>query len=283
MVVPAFEVIEPRRESPVVVEIPHAGIHLDPESVAWTIAPVRSVGRDADLYVDALFQDGPEEGATVLVARASRFVIDLNRAETDCDGEAVEGGGATSHPRGLIWRLTTDGDPVIPRRLPRRELVRRLERVYRPYHAALADLLDRKKARFGVAVLLCAHSMPSVARRGYSDAATPRADIVPGTRGRTTAAGVVIDEVEQHFRERGLSVRHDEPYKGGYSTAHYGRPDRGVHAVQIEIARRLYMDEQSLEVDPRGFAAVRELGRSLVARLASLELLERLQKLGPNP
>jgi N-formylglutamate amidohydrolase len=282
---PAFEVIEPRREeSPVVVEVPHAGLHLDPEALAWTIAPARSIGRDADLYVDALFQDAPDHGATLLVAQMSRFVIDLNRSETDCDAEAVAGAGATPWPRGLIWRLTTDGDPVLLGRIPQRELARRLEQVYRPYHAALAGLLARKRARFGAAILLCAHSMPSVARRGHSDAATPRADIVPGSRGRTTASGLVIDELDRHCRTHGFSVRHDDPYKGGFTTAHYGQPDRGVHAVQIEIARRLYMDEHSLGLDPRGFAAVRELGRALVARLSSADLLGRLrQSSAPNP
>jgi N-formylglutamate amidohydrolase len=118
-----------------------------------------------------------------------------------------------------------------------------------------------------------------VGRRGHADAAAPRADIVPGTRGRTSAAGVVIDEVDRHCRAQGFSVRHDDPYKGGFSTAHYGRPERDVHAVQIEIARRLYMDEQSLGMHPQGFAAVRELGRTLVGRLGSADLLERLRRL----
>lgn len=290
-VVPAFDifdVVEPRgAESPVVVEVPHAGLHLDPESLAWTVAPARSVGRDADLYVDALFQDAPAEGATLLAARLSRFVVDLNRSEADCDAEAVEGGGPTPWPRGLIWRLTTDGDPILAGRLPRRELQRRLDLVYRPYHAALSALLARKRERFGVAVLLCAHSMPSTARGpegpapGRPTAAPtliPCADIVPGTRGRTTAAAAVIDAVDRHCRAHGLSVRHDDPYRGGFSTAYYGQPGQAVHAVQIEIARRLYMDEQSLGMNARGFAAVRELGRTLVARLSSAELIERLRK-----
>ena len=111
----------------------------------------------------------------------------------------------------------------------------------------------------------------------------PRADIVPGTQGRTTAAGAVIDEVDRHCRAHGFSVRHDDPYRGGFSTAHYGRPDRATHAVQIEIARRLYMDEQSLGMDTRGFAAVREFGRTLVARLCSAELLGHLRKSARAP
>src|SRR5689334_3002733 len=106
-----FEVVEPSSgESPVIVEVPHAGLSLDAETLAWTVAPAASVARDADLYVDALFADAPAEGATLLVARASRYVVDLNRSESDCDREAVEGGGKDPWPRGLIWRLTTEGD-----------------------------------------------------------------------------------------------------------------------------------------------------------------------------
>jgi N-formylglutamate deformylase len=273
LVFSGFEVVDPRgAESPVLVEVPHAGVHVDPESLAWTVAPARSIGRDADLYVDALFQDAPAEGATLLVARMSRFVVDLNRSEVDCDGEAVEGGGRTPCPRGLIWRLTTDGEPILGARLPRSELARRLNRFYRPYHQTLAGILSRKRERFGFAILLCAHSMPSQTRRGHADAHLGRADIVPGTRGRTTAAGDVIDLVDRHVRSYGYSIRHDDPYKGGFSTAHYGQPEQSIHAVQIEIARRLYMDEHSLALDGQGFSVVRDFGRTLVGKLASADL-----------
>lgn len=275
-----FEVVEPRAgESPLVVEVPHAGLFLDPEALAYTVAPARSIARDADLHVDELFRDAPSEGATLLYARVSRLVVDLNRAETDVDGDAVEGGGRAPSPRGLVWRLTTDNEPVLAGRLPRRELERRLDTIYRPYHRALQALLDRKLARFGFAVLLCAHSMPSLPRPPAIGAHVPeaprgpafRADLVPGTRGRTSAAGVVIDRVDAHGRSFGWSIRHDDPYRGGFSTASYGKPGRGVHAVQIEIARRLYMEETSLRIDPQGFRAVREFARTLAARLAFAE------------
>lgn len=286
-----FEVVAPTAgESPVVVEVPHAGLFLDPESLAYTIAPARSIARDADLHVDELARDTPSEGATLLVARTSRLVVDLNRGEGDVDGETVEGGGRTPFPRGLVWRLTTDGEPVIAQRLPRSELDRRVEAVYRPYHRTLQALLDQKRARFGFAVLLCAHSMPSHPRPPaiggppLPDASRNgpqlRADLVPGTRGRTSAAGVVIDRVDAHGRALGWSVRHDDPYRGGFSTANYGKPGRGIHAVQIEIARRLYMEETSLRIDPQGFRAVREFIRTLAARLAFAEPDAALRHLG---
>jgi N-formylglutamate deformylase len=267
-----FEVIEPKAgESPLVVEVPHAGLWIDPEALAFTIAPARSIARDADLYVDRLFEDAPAEGASLLVARTSRFVVDLNRSEDDYDSEAVEGGAPRASARGLIWRLTTDGDPILLGRLPRAELERRLEQIYRPYHRALEALLARKLARFGFAILLCAHSMPSQGRGASTDHGAFRADLVPGTRGRTSAVGVVIDRVDAHGRARKWTIRHDDPYRGGFSTGHYGRPAHSVHAVQIEIARRRYMDESTLRIDPQGFAAVREFARSLAARLAFAE------------
>ncbi len=274
-----FAIVEPASgESPVVVEVPHAGLTIDPESLAFTVAPARSIARDADLFVDELCQDVPREGATLLFARMSRFVVDLNRGPSDYDAEAVEGGGRAAWPRGLVWRLTTDGDRILTAPIPRAELERRLDAVYGPYHRALAALLQRKVAEFGHVVLICAHSMPSQPRPlppapdgTRQTTQPPRADLVPGTRGRTSAAKVVIDRVDAHASASGFSVRHDDPYRGGFSTAHYGRPARGMHAIQIEIARRLYMDETTLRIDAKGFRAVREFARTLAARLAFAE------------
>jgi len=275
-----FDIAPPEgRETPVIVEVPHAGVYLDPESLAFTIAPARCIARDADLYVDRLFQDAPAEGATLLVARISRYVVDLNRGPSDFDGDAVESGVGRGAPRGLVWRVATDGSPVLGSRLPHSELERRLAYAYRPYHAALTSLLAHKVARFGFAILLCAHSMPEPPRkvglmgmrpqpRAPGDP-SPLADIVPGTRGRTSAAGPLIDLVEAHARDSGYSVRHDDPYKGGFSTTHYGAPARNVHAIQIEIARRLYMDPDSLRTDPHRFESVRCFARTLVNRLAA--------------
>ncbi len=268
---PPYERVEPLgRETPVVVEVPHGGLHIDPETLAFTVAPAFSVARDADLYVDELCADTPAEGASLLVARYSRFVVDLNRAESNVDGEAVEGGGRAPLPRGLIWRLTTDGDPIITRALPRSELERRLNLVYRPYHRTLDEMLAAKQARFGYAVLLCVHSMPSDGRMGHLDPGVRRADLVPGSRGRTSAAAAVIDTVDAIARAQGFEVRHDVPYRGGFATAHYGRPSAGVHAIQVEVARRRYMDEGSFRRDLHGFARVKGLIRSFVGALGAL-------------
>ena len=266
-----FSVTRPSRgETPVVVEVPHAGFSIDLESMAYTIAPLRGVGRDADLFVDRLFEEAPKHGASLLIAHVSRLVVDLNRGPDDVDGLAVEGRDAQNLPRGLIWRTTTEGEPVLARRLPEAELVRRMRALYEPYHATLRSLLDEKIVKFGHAILLCAHSMPSQGRRGHVDVGEGRADIVPGTRGRTTAAPEVIDAVEAAAAEAGFSVKHDDPYKGGFSTGHYGRPAERVHAVQVEIARRLYMQEDELTLT-EGFSRVSQFAMDLTRRLGDVK------------
>jgi N-formylglutamate amidohydrolase len=257
-------------DSPLVVEIPHAGVYVDPASLANMVARAASIARDADLHVDALYAGAAALGAHVLASRVSRYVVDLNRAEQDVDPGAVVGAPRdTRATRGLVWRLTSDGDEVLARPISRAELERRLEWLYRPYHARLADLIAAKRQRFGFAIVLAAHSMPSVGRAGHPDHSRARADVVPGTRGRTSAAGSVIDVVDRVAAAHGLTVAHDDPYKGGFTTQHYGQPRSGVHVVQVEVARRLYMDEATLAVDPPRFARLRRFCDDLVAALAS--------------
>jgi N-formylglutamate deformylase len=280
-----FELLEPTGpESPVVVEIPHAGLDLSGPFLEPLSAPARALGRDADLYVDTLYEDAPAEGATMIVARTSRYVVDLNRAETDVDSEVVEGGRADMRMNhGLVWRTTSDGEPALTRKLKHHELEERLRVVWRPYHRALAAIIARKRERFGVVVVLAAHSMPSVERGQRSgararDSSSPRADscraradVVPGTRGRRSADARFIDAVEAHAAACGWSVRHDDPYAGGFTTQHYGCPADGVHAVQIELARRLYLDEATLRPND-SFPSARAWCRELVARLGRLAL-----------
>jgi N-formylglutamate amidohydrolase len=277
---PAFSVVEPPQgttETPVIVEVPHAGLSIDAQSLATLVAPARSIGRDADLWVDDLYADAPAHGATLIVAHVSRYVVDLNRGETDIDGDVVQGAGAyVRATRGIVWRLTSEGLPVLEAPLPARELERRLDEVYRPYHRALAQLIERKRSRFGHAVIIAGHSMPSVDRltadppRETRETGPPihRADVVPGTRGRTSAAAPFIDAVDAQARLAGFSVAHDDPYAGGFTTTNYGRPAEGVHVVQVELARRLYMDEATLQKH-MGFSRVKSFCMALVGRMGA--------------
>lgn len=270
-----FEFVVPERGNvPVLVEVPHAGLAI-PEIVQGEIdAPRDMILRDADLYVDHLVERAPHHGASLLVSKVSRYVIDLNRAPDDVDAGAVPDFPLprSSQPRGVIWRMTTDGRPVLRRPLSRTELEARLDRFHRPYHRTLHAELERIRERFGFAILVAAHSMPSVGRLTPHDPGVRRADIVPGSRGGTTADPKVIALVEEHFRAAGLSVRHDDPYRGGYSTAHYGRPEWRWHAIQIEVNRALYVDERTSEPREAGVATLRTLFAGLVEKLGALAL-----------
>src|SRR5450432_1949118 len=266
-----FSVHEPRAvRTPVIVEVPHAGLSVDAESMATLIAPAQSLGRDADLFVDDLYADAPDVGATLLVSHVSRYVCDLNRAETDVDPLTVEGGAARSAPHGVIWRVTTDNRPALQRPLPFAELERRLVRIYRPYHQTLQALIAKRVAEFGYAILLCGHSMPSRGREGHIDPGRERADVVPGSRGRTTCAEAILRLVDKNAAAFHFSVAHDEPYRGGFSTAHYGRPRARVHAVQIELARRLYMDELALTKKTHEFNNLKSFCGALTEALGGL-------------
>ena len=262
-----FDIVEPQSgETPVLVEVPHAGLWLDAEAASYNLAPTRCIARDADLYVDELFADSPSLGATFLFTRLSRYVVDLNREADDIDGASVRGAPVRDRPRGVMWRLTSDGLPILREPLPEREYRRRIDCFHAPYHRAIQQILERKRQRFGLALMLCAHSMPSPRRFGPSS--TPRlADLVPGTRGRTSADARFIDRVDRVGKDRGYRVQHDIPYRGGFSTTHYGRPKDGVHAIQLEIARRPYMDEETLGRRDGDFERVRELARDMVSSL----------------
>lgn len=264
--------IRPLRQAAVLVEVPHSGLSI-PEELAIE-APRDGVLRDSDIYVDELYADAPRHGASMLVAHASRYVVDLNRAADDVDLDTVPDHPAPRglQPRGVVWRMTTDGRALMRGPLTYEALEQRLSRFHRPYHGALRNELVRLRARFGHAILIAAHSMPSTGRVLTTGRPVRRADVVPGTRGGSTADRRVIDLVDAHFRAAGLSVRHDDPYRGGYTTGHYGRPREGWHAIQIELNRALYVDETTSERREGDFAALRRVLSELVAKVGELEL-----------
>ncbi|HEY6080121.1 MAG TPA: N-formylglutamate amidohydrolase [Polyangiaceae bacterium] len=268
----SFTLTEARgSEVPVIVEVPHAGLELDAQVLSTLTAPAQSIGRDADLYVDELYADAPDCGATLLTARMSRYVCDLNRSEHDVDRDTVQGATGRASPHGLIWRSTTESRAAIAVPLPRTELERRLQSYYRPYHDKLDELVRARLERHGFVILVSGHSMPSRGRDGHDDPGRERADVVPGTRQRSTAAATVIEAVEQVSARFRLGVAHDDPYRGGHTTIRFGRPSAGIHAIQIELSRKLYMDELTLAKKPNEFRLIRSFCRAIVQELAVLQ------------
>jgi N-formylglutamate amidohydrolase len=273
--VESFKLNLPKSEPvPLLVEVPHAGTFVPEAVLEEVVVHADALLRDADIYVDELYVNAPQHGAALLCANVSRYVVDLNRAQDDFDSATVSNHPTVpfAQPRGVVWRATTDGRPLLRRPLSFGALRKRLDSYYVPYHDALSQTLEALRAQFGYAILLAGHSMPSRGRSLHVDAGARRADVVPGTRGRTTADARIIDLVDAHFRAAGLSVRHDDPYKGGFATTHYGRPDLRVHAIQIELNRALYVDESNFQRRPGDFEKLQALLDGLVAKLGSLDL-----------
>ncbi len=269
---PGFSLLRPTTHPlPILVEVPHAGLSVDPLAMASLHCPVSSLGRDADLFMDLACAPLVQAGALVLISHVSRYVCDLNRAPTAFEPAAAPGGTLSHAPHGLFWLRTTEGHPALRAPLDPAEAKRRLATYYHPYHAALAHTLEQLRAQFGFALLLCAHSMPSPGRGGHPGQAAPLADIVPGSRGGTSAHPSVIAVAERAAQRCGFSLRHDVPYAGGYSTAHYGSPTTGIHALQLEVNRERYMNEATLELEPRGFGRVCEYLREVLRDWSALD------------
>ena len=267
------ELTHPRTTaSPVLVEVPHSGLQVPPEVESEIDATPLAMLRDSDIYVDQLYQRAPDHGATLLVSRVSRYVVDLNRGPDDVDSAAVPRHSKGRHipARGVVWRARTDGTPLLRAPLTVEQFTRRLELFYDPYHRTLREVAAQIREQHGRVVILAAHSMPSAGRRMLGGGEIRRADIVPGTRGRSSADGRIIDLIDSHFREAGLSVKHDDPYRGGWTTSSYGAPKRGQHAVQIELNRALYVDEKTSEIKPSDFAQLQTVLDQLVGKLGKL-------------
>ena len=267
------ELTHPRTPpSPVLVEVPHSGLQVPPEVESEIDATPLSMLRDSDIYVDQLYQRAPENGATLLVSRVSRYVVDLNRGPDDVDSAAVPRHPKARHipARGVVWRARTDGTPLLRAPLTVQQFTRRLELFYEPYHRTLREVAAQIREQHGRVVILAAHSMPSAGRRTLGGGKVRRADIVPGTRGRSTADGRIIDLIDSHFREAGLSVKHDDPYRGGWTTSSYGAPKRKQHAVQIELNRALYVDERTSEIKKNDFVQLQRVLDELVGKLGKL-------------
>jgi len=258
----------PAPTTPVVLSVPHAGVAT--HGFEDTLSPELDVRCDADLYVDRLYRVGADDAPeTYLAARLSRFVCDLNR-----DPDDVSRGAVPEHPtarntdgRGFIWAVTTTGAPALARPLTL-EGWRARTAIHATYHDALAQALRRARDRFGSAILVDGHSMPSRGRSGHKDPGRARADVVPGDREGTSCAPALSRFVGDHFKSRGYSVSFNDPYKGGFITAHHGRPADNIHAIQIELRRDLYMNEATYEIADAGFE---RLSQSLAALLAALK------------
>jgi N-formylglutamate amidohydrolase len=247
-----FRILRPFRQTvPFVFASPHSGRTYPASFVAMSRLSATSLRRSEDAFVDELFCGAVALGAPMIAARFPRAYLDVNRAPAEIDSAMFDGALPVPvdmpSPRvtaglGVIPRIVRDGAEIYRFKLKPHDAEERLARLYRPYHAALAELIEATRAQFGVAVLIDCHSMPSAA-------AIP--DIVLGDRYGMAAAPLVTRAAEIAFEAQGFSHARNAPYAGGYTTHLHGRRDRDVHALQVEINRALYLDEERIARGPR--------------------------------
>lgn len=269
---PAFSVSGPRPSPlPILLAVPHAGRSYPEPLVARLRDPRAVAARLEDRYVDKLAVEVQRRtGVMLVVAHAPRALIDLNRAPDDVDWDMIAAAPEAALARKGTGRRWRSGLGLIPRRLPglgemwkarhdEVELRARIEQVHQPYHAALAGALATLRDRWGAVLLIDLHSMPPLpAVSGHRPA-----EFVIGDRFRTTCDGALIASCFDYFARQGRRAAHNRPYAGDYVLHRQAAPGRGIHAIQLEIDRRCYLDSELAELG-EGFAATVDLLTNLV-------------------
>jgi len=257
-----------------VLDSPHSGEWYPPD---FDHAPPRAdVRRAEDTHVARLWRGALDHGATLVEAVFPRAYIDPNRSTADIDPALFADDERWPHPLtpsrkteqgiGLVWRLARHGVPLYARKLRVAEVARRIETCWQPYHDALAAAIDARHREFGVVWHVNCHSMPAVGDALADDPGRMRADFVLGDRDGTTCDPSFTQFVRDAFTAQGYRVAVNDPYKGVEIVRVHGRPAEGRHSLQIEINRRLYMDEVSLAPN----AGYKTLERNLRAFAADL-------------
>ncbi len=265
---PPFEVREPLGDlTPFVFCSPHSGRIYPRHFLSLSRLGATALRRSEDCYVDELFIRGASRGATLLSARFPRAYLDVNREPFELDPELfVEPLPDWANARsvrvagglGTIARIVSDGEEIYDGPLSLADALLRIELLHKPFHAVLRGLIERAQRNFGFAVLIDCHSMPSA---HMAHAGVQRPDFVIGDRFGTSCDVRLTKLIRSSLTELGYEAQLNRPYAGGYITEHYGRPHRGVHAVQLEINRGLYMNERTLEKTPRFLSLERDLLR----------------------
>ncbi len=251
---PPFEILEPETSAgPVLFNSPHSGSVYPPAFLAVSRLDIATLRRSEDSFVDELATGVVRRGFPLMHAHFPRCFVDANREPYELDPRMFDGRlpsfANTRSMRvagglGTVARVVGDAQEIYDQRIPVDEALQRIESLYKPYHRALRRLFSRVHRDFGTAVLVDCHSMPSTA--GHRDE-RQRPEFVLGDRYGTSCVPVVAETVERTLRGLGYSVSRNKPYAGGFITEHYGNPAAGLHAIQLEINRALYMDERRYE------------------------------------
>lgn len=260
---------------PLVLASPHSGCDYPPDFVAGSRLDPLTLRRSEDCFVDEIFGSGPALGAPLLSVSFPRAYLDVNREPYELDptmfSDTLPSYVNVRSPRvrmglGTIARIVASGEEIYAGKLSFAEAQRRIDALYRPYHTALRGLVEETEGRFGGYLLIDCHSMPSAA--GATDG-RDCPDIVLGDCHGAACGARIVEAARGFLAKRGFAVTLNAPYAGGFTTGHYGHPRRGRHALQIELNRALYMDEQSFRRKP-AFDSLRDEMAALVKRLGEV-------------
>jgi N-formylglutamate deformylase len=268
--------------TPLVLDSPHSGTRYPNDfRSACDLATLR---RAEDTHVEKLYDFAPALGAAWVEAHFPRSYLDANRDTTELDTTLLDGPWPLPLPtdprvlakvrlgKGLVWKFTDDGVPIYDRLLTVAEVQARIARCWTPYHAAVEEAITAAHARHGYSIHLNCHSMPAVAASHATDfPGLVHADFVIGDRDGSTASPALSAQVCEYLRGQGFSVAYNHPYKGVELVRRYGDPARHRHSIQVEINRKLYMDEATLAIEPQGMQRLQQALRGLLQMLLATD------------
>lgn len=274
-----FELKRPKGwSSPVIFASPHSGRVYPPSFVEASRLDPLSLRRSEDAFIDDLFAAAPEYGAPLLCANFPRVFVDPNREPFELDPGMFEDDLPdhvnSDSPRitaglGTMARVVTSGEEVYQNKLHYADALAAIEATYMPYHEALKGLMDEAHAKFGCCLLIDCHSMPSIGGPMDRDPGFQRVDFILGDRYGTSCNAQVVSTTEVTLRKMKYIVKRNNPYAGGFTTQHYGDPDKARHTLQIEVNRALYMNELRIE-RTEGFKTLKANMMKLISALCRL-------------
>ncbi len=259
----------------VVFSSPHSGRDYPADMVLSSDLNAHQLRSSEDAFVDDLFRAAPQYGAPLIAASVPRAYVDLNRGATELDPALIEGVRKTGlNPRvasglGVIPRVVAQGRAIRQGKISRQEAERRLLRFYHPYHRQLAELLKTSRRQFGQVLLIDCHSMPHESLSNCRCDGGTRPAVVLGDRFGAACAPEIMLQIEEFFKEAGFATVRNVPFAGAFIAQNYGRPGEGQHVVQVEIDRRLYMNEVLITRKPE-FETVQARLAAVIERIADL-------------
>ena len=280
---PPFVIVEPATwRAPIIFNSPHSGSVYPLDFLSASRIDLAALRRSEDSFMDELIGGLSNRGFPTVRVNFPRSYVDVNREPYELDPRMFSGRlpsfANTRSMRvagglGTIPRVVGDGQEIYRERLSVDHGLSRIEALYKPYHRALRRLINKAHHAFGAVVVVDCHSMPSI---GVSRDEPRRPDVVIGDRYGTSCAGLLPDMVEETMRRLGYSVGRNKPYAGGFITEHYGNPASGLHTIQLELNRAIYMDERRRERGARFEQVAADLA-ALADALAAVPLCD----LGP--